>query len=132
MGGFLIINPYQNIFNEFSQDELLGKGNPPLFGKDFKLREEVMLQFNLMKKLLKKRDSIFMSFRVLEVIPIKIEFGKENTEISEMKDYPSNTIDKIIEYSTIPGTSRHHWGTDLDIIDTTKGFQKSIERGAFQ
>ena len=26
-------------------------------------------------------------------------------------------IEKIIEYSTIPGTSRHHWGTDLDIID---------------
>ena len=26
-------------------------------------------------------------------------------------------IEKIIEYSTLPGTSRHHWGTDLDIID---------------
>jgi len=26
-------------------------------------------------------------------------------------------IRKIIEYSTIPGTSRHHWGTDLDIVD---------------
>lgn len=26
-------------------------------------------------------------------------------------------IKKIIEYSTIPGTSRHHWGTDLDIVD---------------
>ena len=26
-------------------------------------------------------------------------------------------IEKIIEYSTIPGTSRHHWGTDLDLID---------------
>ena len=26
-------------------------------------------------------------------------------------------IDKIIEYSTLPGTSRHHWGTDIDIID---------------
>ena len=30
-------------------------------------------------------------------------------------------IEKIIEYSTIPGTSRHHWGTDLDIIDGTRG-----------
>lgn len=26
-------------------------------------------------------------------------------------------INKIITYSTIPGTSRHHWGTDIDIID---------------
>ena len=24
---------------------------------------------------------------------------------------------KIIQYSTIPGTSRHHWGTEIDIID---------------
>lgn len=27
---------------------------------------------------------------------------------------------KIIEYSTVPGTSRHHWGTDLDIIDSAQ------------
>ncbi len=26
-------------------------------------------------------------------------------------------IKKIMEYSTIPGTSRHHWGTDIDIVD---------------
>jgi LAS superfamily LD-carboxypeptidase LdcB len=26
-------------------------------------------------------------------------------------------FDKVVEYSTLPGTSRHHWGTDIDIID---------------
>ena len=26
-------------------------------------------------------------------------------------------INKIIEYSTLPGTSRHHWGTEVDLID---------------
>ena len=30
---------------------------------------------------------------------------------------PIENIRKIIEYSTIPGTSRHHWGTELDLID---------------
>ena len=35
---------------------------------------------------------------------------------------PLDAIEKIIEYSTIPGTSRHHWGTDIDIID---GFPKA-------
>jgi LAS superfamily LD-carboxypeptidase LdcB len=30
---------------------------------------------------------------------------------------PIQSVEKIIEYSTIPGTSRHHWGTDIDIID---------------
>jgi len=29
----------------------------------------------------------------------------------------AENIKNIINYSTIPGTSRHHWGTDFDIID---------------
>jgi len=29
----------------------------------------------------------------------------------------SEVILEIITYSSIPGTSRHHWGTDIDIID---------------
>ncbi|MBL4709921.1 MAG: M15 family metallopeptidase [Flavobacteriales bacterium] len=29
-------------------------------------------------------------------------------------------IHRIIEYSTIPGTSRHHWGTEIDIIDANQ------------
>ena len=33
---------------------------------------------------------------------------------------PEQNIKKIIEYSTLPGTSRHHWGTDVDIIDGSK------------
>ena len=30
---------------------------------------------------------------------------------------PKDAIKRIITYSTLPGTSRHHWGTDIDIID---------------
>lgn len=33
---------------------------------------------------------------------------------------PQAAFEKIIEYSTIPGTSRHHWGTEIDIIDGSK------------
>ena len=29
---------------------------------------------------------------------------------------PEAAIEKIIEYSTLPGTSRHHWGTDIDLV----------------
>ena len=37
---------------------------------------------------------------------------------NEIKGFsPVENINKIIEYSTLPGTSRHHWGTDIDIID---------------
>lgn len=32
---------------------------------------------------------------------------------------PSEVIARITMYSTIPGTSRHHWGTEIDLIDET-------------
>jgi LAS superfamily LD-carboxypeptidase LdcB len=31
---------------------------------------------------------------------------------------PPEQLYAILRYSAIPGTSRHHWGTDLDIYDT--------------
>src|SRR3989344_4370479 len=31
---------------------------------------------------------------------------------------------KILEYSSVPGTSRHHWGTDIDINDANSAYFK--------
>lgn len=39
---------------------------------------------------------------------------------------PNNAIEKILTYSTIPGTSRHHWGTDIDITDGNAPSQKDV------
>ena len=30
---------------------------------------------------------------------------------------PSERIEAILQWSALPGASRHHWGTDLDLID---------------
>lgn len=30
---------------------------------------------------------------------------------------PTEQLETILRYSAIPGTSRHHWGTDLDVYD---------------
>ena len=38
----------------------------------------------------------------------------------------TDAVKKIIEYSTIPGTSRHHWGTDIDIIDAKAKQPKNV------
>lgn len=46
---------------------------------------------------------------------------------------PYEKITKILEFSSMPGTSRHHWGTDIDLcsvedIDwTTPQLQKTLE-----
>lgn len=39
---------------------------------------------------------------------------------------PKDAIDRILLYSTIPGTSRHHWGTDIDITDNNAPKQKQV------
>lgn len=39
---------------------------------------------------------------------------------------PPQVVEKITEYSTIPGTSRHHWGTDMDIVDDASGEKQAL------
>ena len=40
-------------------------------------------------------------------------------------DGPS-AIQEIIRFSTIPGTSRHHWGTEIDVIDENFKNEKNL------
>ena len=40
-------------------------------------------------------------------------------------DGPS-AIKEIIRFSTIPGTSRHHWGTEIDVIDKNFENEKNL------
>lgn len=40
---------------------------------------------------------------------------------------------KILEYSSAPGTSRHHWGTDIDINDANKEyFEKETGKKVYE
>lgn len=39
---------------------------------------------------------------------------------------PNQAIARILKYSTIPGTSRHHWGTDIDVTDGNVKNEKRI------
>ena len=39
---------------------------------------------------------------------------------------PEAIFNKIVEYSTVPGTSRHHWGTDMDLIDGNATYSGSV------
>ncbi len=111
-----LVFPNQDIY---SLDELMGKAKIDLFGKDINLREAAHDAFLEMKKAAYsdgfniKIVSSFRDFARQEAI-----WERKYLEYTEEKRMtPLAAIDKIIEYSTIPGTSRHHWGTDIDIID---------------
>jgi LAS superfamily LD-carboxypeptidase LdcB len=47
---------------------------------------------------------------------------------------PQERIDAILLWSALPGASRHHWGTDIDLIDRnapSDGYQDKLTREAF-
>ena len=109
---------------EYSIAELMGKADIELFGEGINLREEAHDAYVKMKR------AAYSAGFDMKIVSSYRDFYRQEaiwdrkyirfTEEDGMK--PIDAIDKIIEYSTIPGTSRHHWGTDIDIID---GYPKS-------
>tara|TARA_B100000795_G_scaffold267466_1_gene252350 strand:- start:3275 stop:3985 length:711 start_codon:yes stop_codon:yes gene_type:complete len=103
----------------FTQTQLTGQSEINMIqNRNFQLLPEVARSFELMKEAALK-DSInikivssFRSFNKQKEIWNR-KF-KKNDSLGFSKN---KNILKIIEYSTIPGTSRHHWGTDIDIVD---------------
>lgn len=100
-------------------DQLIGKGNPDFVERDgYKLRPEAAKAFDEMKAAAAKEGIAF------QVVSSYRNYAHQNRIWErKYKAYtadglsPLDAIEKIIEYSTIPGTSRHHWGTDIDIVD---------------
>lgn len=99
-------------------DELVGKGNPSLFGDHYKLKKDAHEAF------LKMKSEATNAGINIQIVSSYRHFNHQNRIWSNKYKkfikqglFPEQAIEKIIEYSTIPGTSRHHWGTDIDIID---------------
>ena len=106
---------------QYNVMELLGKANPEFYNEKIPMIKEAGEAFvNMQKEALKEGIKIeivsgFRSFnRQKQIWNRKFRINKMNG-LS-----PQQNLLKIIEYSTLPGTSRHHWGTDIDIIDGNK------------
>jgi len=108
---------------DYSILELMGKADIELYGKGINLRKKAHDAFVEMKK------AAYSDGIDLKIVSSYRDFYHQEriwerkymrfTEDAQME--PLEAIDKIIEYSTIPGTSRHHWGTEIDLID---GYRK--------
>ena len=107
--------------------ELIGKGNPTVFGNGFSLRKEAFDAFVKMRTAAAK-DGI-------EIHPVSSyrNYAHQNRiwerkykRFTQQGLSPIKAIEKIITYSTIPGTSRHHWATDIDIIDKSANYSGDV------
>jgi LAS superfamily LD-carboxypeptidase LdcB len=44
-------------------------------------------------------------------------YDAAGVELDALRLGPSERVDAILLWSALPGASRHHWGTDVDVID---------------
>ncbi|MCF6279373.1 MAG: M15 family metallopeptidase [Flavobacteriaceae bacterium] len=112
---------------EYTLDDLIGKGTPEFYGEGYQLQKEAYNAFLLMKESALKNGidiEVVSSYRSFE--HQKRIWTRKYKKFTSEGLTPTQAIQKIIEYSTIPGTSRHHWGTDVDMIDRNKKAPKSV------
>jgi LAS superfamily LD-carboxypeptidase LdcB len=58
----------------------------------------------------------------------------QGAQINHADLYESALIDAILTWSALPGASRHHWGSEIDVIDTAAlpaGTQPQLTRAEF-
>ncbi len=112
---------------EFDMMELMGKADIDLYGDGFELRKEAYDAFVDMYNAALKEGidiEVVSSYRSFDR-QVAI-FERKYARYTEEGMEPLPAIDKIIEYSTIPGTSRHHWATEIDIIDKNGGKEGDV------
>ena len=121
----LIVFLFFLICNEFySQatvdlDIIIGKSQSNLVGDSIRLEVNTYKAFKKMEAAA-KRDGIYLkivsAYRGFERQKL-IWNNKYEKFTNDFSLEPEKAISEIIRFSTVPGTSRHHWGTDIDIID---------------
>jgi len=98
--------------------DLMGKSNPELHGEGYQMQKEA---YDAFLKMSKKAADAGIKIKVVSSYrnyshQNRIWEGKYK-RFTKRGLSPIQAIKKIVTYSTIPGTSRHHWGTDIDIVD---------------
>ena len=125
LGIIALSNTSMKPFKNYDPLILIGKGTPKLVGSSFSILPEVKVALEKMTQAA-KNDGIEIKV-VSAYRSYERQKGIWNSKFLRFEKQGFKNlaiIDQIIKYSTIPGTSRHHWGTDIDIIDgsqTNKG-----------
>jgi len=115
----ILIHTSELMSQKIDLDILQGKTTRHLIGDTVLLEKETFKAFEKMRNAA-MRDGI-----KIKIISGHRDFERQtliwNSKFikftKEFKLKPDEAINEIIRFSTIPGTSRHHWGTEIDIID---------------
>jgi LAS superfamily LD-carboxypeptidase LdcB len=103
---------------QLEAQELMGIKRPDLHGDNFNLVKPAAVAFEKMRAAaLEDGIKMYSQSSYRSFAHQKRIWDRKYTQYTSQGLSPQKSIQKIIRYSTIPGTSRHHWGTDLDIVD---------------
>jgi len=104
--------------DHYSDRDLIGKAAPKLYGTGYKLQKKAHQAYLEMNYEAKKSD---MNVRVVSSYR---SFNHQNLIWTrKYKRYRSRNLSSQhavqynIRYTAIPGSSRHHWGTEIDVVN---------------
>ena len=130
----LIVFLFFLICNEFYSQAtvdleiIIGKSQSNLVGDSIRLEVNTYKAFKKMEAAA-KRDGIYLkivsAYRGFERQKL-IWNNKYEKFTNDFSLEPEKAISEIIRFSTVPGTSRHHWGTDIDIIDGNFPYEENV------
>lgn len=105
---------------EYKFPEILGLKEPQLCGEGYQLVNEVAEAFNEMAFEANKDGLKIWCASGYRSFNYQKNLWNAKYDYYRSKGYKDkDTVGEIIKYSAIPSTSRHHWGTDLDIVDAS-------------
>lgn len=79
-----------------------------------------------------ERQALIWNNKFNGIRPVLDRQGNK-VEMSQLTDWQK--VEAILLYSALPGASRHHWGTDIDVYDTAnidKSYQLKLEPDEYE
>lgn len=99
-------------------DELLGLKRPELYGDNFNLRKEAADAFNALRADARQAGiQIYSQSSYRGFDHQRRIWNNRYSGFRQQNMSPREAIQRTLRYNSLPGGSRHHWGTDLDMID---------------
>ncbi len=133
--GFLVAPLAGNEIQHFTKAEILGDINPAHLKSFDKLktkhctkanaylRDEVYSAF---KKMAKEAEKDGVHFVIISATRNReYQAGIWNRKWNTFGGELLERAQKILQYSSMPGTSRHHWGTDFDLNSLNNSYFES-------
>jgi len=119
------VHPHLPSANVYTDSEILGLASPQLCGTYFCLRNEPMEAYEEMRYEAKRSGVLLWCTSAhRDFYYQKNIWNAKYKALAKKGTNPNEALQNIMQYSALPGTSRHHWGTDIDIVDAV-GYQIS-------